>query len=90
MTSSTDRDPTTATTRPRREPIRTPLLWVALAVSLMLVVPWWAPSGSIEPFVLGLPWWFVVSLLGSLLFSAVTCWACLRRWDLVEDEEEGR
>jgi hypothetical protein len=74
--------------RETREPIRMPWLWVALVGVLLVIVPWWAPDGSIEPLVLGLPAWFVVSVVASLVFSGLTCWACLSGWNVVEDEEE--
>lgn len=73
---------------PVREPIRSPWLWAALVAALLVIVPWWAPDGAIEPLVLGLPAWFVVSAVASVAFSALTCWACLTQWNVVEDEEE--
>lgn len=90
MTTSTDRPASRSSgSRPAgREPIRSPLLWVGFGLALLLLVPWWAPEGSIDPIVLGVPWWFAVSFVGSACFSAVACWACLRHWDLVEDEEQ--
>lgn len=72
----------------RREPIHNPLIWIGVALSLALVIPWWAPKGAIEPFVLGVPWWFAISFVGTVLLSAVASWACLRGWNLVEPEEE--
>jgi hypothetical protein len=72
----------------RREPIRLPWLWVSLGIAVLAGIPFYLPTGSIRPLVGGVPYWLVLSLVASLAFSAITCWACLRAWNLAEPEEE--
>ncbi|WP_153393693.1 hypothetical protein [Ornithinicoccus halotolerans] len=72
---------------PAREPISRPLLWILLAVAILAGVPWYVPAGTVDPFVLGLPAWFWVSVLAAVALSAITCWACLTQWRL-EDVED--
>ncbi|GAA4942990.1 hypothetical protein EV188_104244 [Actinomycetospora succinea] len=71
-----------------REPIRTPWLWVAIGVVVLVGVPWYLPTGAIEPLVGGIPFWLLISVGATLAFSALTCWACLRDWNLAEPAEE--
>lgn len=78
--------PTTA--RPLREPIRSPWLWVAMAVVVVAGVPLYLPTGSIRPLVGGVPYWLLISVAATVAFSALTCWACLRDWNLAEPAEE--
>lgn len=78
--------PTTA--RPLREPIRSPWLWVAMAVVVVAGVPLYLPTGSIRPLVGGVPYWLLISIAATVAFSALTCWACLRDWNLAEPAEE--
>ncbi|MFF5986665.1 hypothetical protein [Prauserella flavalba] len=71
-----------------REPIRSPWLWVSLVLVVLAGVPFYLPTGTVEPLIGGVPYWLVVSLGATLAFSAITCWACLRAWSLAEPEEE--
>lgn len=84
-----DRRRSTPPTDPvRREPIRAPWLWVALGIVILAGIPFYLPTGSIRPLIAGVPYWLAVSFVASLAFSAITCWACLRAWNLAEPEEE--
>jgi hypothetical protein len=74
--------------RPLREPIRSPWVWVVMVLLVLGGIPLYLPTGAVEPLVLGLPLGMALSIAFTLLFSAFTSWLCLRRWNLVEDEEE--
>lgn len=78
------------TRRPLREPIRSPWVWVVMAVVILGGVPFYLPTGAVTPLVGGIPYWMVVSVAFTLAFAAFTSWLCLRWWNLVEDEEQGR
>lgn len=71
-----------------KEPIRRPWLWLVLAALVIFNAPWYLPEGSIEPLVLGVPWWVVVVLVLSVGLSAFLSWVCVTQWNIVEDEEE--
>lgn len=81
-------EPDTAGARPLREPVRNPWLWVAMGVVVLIGVPLYLPAGVIGPLVGGVPLWLLVSVAATAAFSAVTCWACLRAWNLAEPAEE--
>lgn len=72
----------------RREPIRSLWLWVTLVVVILAGVPFYLPTGSTQPLIAGVPYWLVISFAATLTFSSITCWACLRGWNLAEPEEE--
>jgi hypothetical protein len=74
--------------RPLREPIRNPWLWVAMAVVVLAGVPLYLPTGTVRPLVGGVPYWLWISIGATVAFSALTCWACLRQWNLAEPAEE--
>ncbi|MCP2252983.1 hypothetical protein LY13_001727 [Prauserella aidingensis] len=79
-----------SSSRPTSEPIRNPWLWVAFVALILAMAPWYLPAGDAAPLVFGVPYWFPVSVAATLLFSGVAAWACLRRWNLDEPEEERR
>jgi hypothetical protein len=74
--------------RPLREPIRNPWLWVAMAVVVLAGVPLYLPTGTVRPLLGGVPFWLWISIGATVAFSALTCWACLRQWNLAEPAEE--
>lgn len=64
----------------RRDPLRHPWLFAAIAVLYAFSIPWW--FGDQRPsLVLGFPSWVVVSLFCTLAVSALTAFAALRLWD---------
>jgi hypothetical protein len=74
--------------RPLAEPVRSPWLWVVMTALVLASVPLYLPSGTVLPLVFGMPYWMVVSVVATVLFAAFTSWMCLRRWNLVEEQEE--
>ncbi|MEQ3552312.1 hypothetical protein WIS52_17705 [Pseudonocardia nematodicida] len=71
-----------------REPIRSPWLFAVLFALVLVGTPLWYPTGAIEPLVFGVPFWFAIAVATTVLFSAMCCWICLRRWNLVEPVEQ--
>lgn len=71
-----------------KEPMHKKWIWVVLAALVLFNAPWYLPQGSIEPFLLGIPYWVVVVLVLSAALSAFLSWVCMTQWNLVEDEEE--
>jgi hypothetical protein len=74
--------------RPVKEPVRKPWIWVVMAFIILAAIPWYLPSGSVEPIVFGVPYWAVISLFFSLVLCGYLCFLCLFEWDVVEEEEE--
>ena len=56
--------------------------WVpwALVGIVALSIPWYWPSGTVRPFVMGMPIWAFLSLLCCGLFAVVTSFVILRYW----------
>lgn len=71
-----------------REPIRSRWAWFVIAALVLGSVPLYLPVGTVLPLVFGVPYWMALSVVATLLFAALTSWLCLRRWNLVEPEEE--
>lgn len=59
-----------------------------MVVIVLAGIPLYLPPGTARPFVLGAPYWMVIAITSAVLFAALTSWMCLRRWNLVEQEEE--
>lgn len=74
--------------RPVKEPIRKPWIWVVMAFIMLAAIPWYLPIGSLEPLILGVPYWAFISVVFSLALCAFLSWLCLHEWDVVEEEEE--
>mgnify|MGYP001394841343 CR=1 FL=1 len=79
-----------SSSRPISEPIRSPWLWVTFVALILLMAPWYLPTGDAAPLVFGVPYWFPVSVAATLAFSGVAAWACLRRWNLDEPQQAPR
>lgn len=71
-----------------KEPIRKPWIWVVLAGLVLVGIPWYLPQGTVQPLVLGLPYWMIIAVISSLALCGFLSWLCLNEWDLVEAEEE--
>ena len=73
---------------PLREPARA-WIWGTFVILLFVCVPY-GFVGSYQPLVFGLPLWFLVTLLGSLLLGGFTMYVAFRHWRLaafILDEE---
>ena len=71
-----------------KEPIRKKWIWVVLVLILLGNVPWYFPVGTIEPFILGFPYWAFISAVFALILCGYLSWLCLHEWHIVEDIEE--
>lgn len=76
------------TRRGKSEPIRKWWIWAGMIVIILLGIPWYLPTGLIEPVVFGLPLWTIVAIGSSILLCVYLSWILRRHWNLVEDEEE--
>ncbi len=74
--------------RPVKEPIRKKWIWIVLGLILIGNVPWYFPAGSIEPLILGVPYWAFIVMLFSLVLCGYLSYLCAKQWDIVEEEEE--
>lgn len=73
-----------------KEPIRKPWIWILLAIIVLAGVPWYLPAGTIEPVILGVPYWLLISVFFSFVLCGYLSWLCLTQWDVVEAEEEAQ
>ena len=64
----------------RRDPLRYPWLFVAIAALYGLSIPWWSGAGR-PSIVLGLPAWVVISLACTFAVSCLVSFAARRLWD---------
>lgn len=71
-----------------KEPIRKKWIWWVLGALVLFNAPWFLPEGSIEPFILGVPYWVLLVVGLSVALAAFLHWACMTQWNLVEDAEE--
>ncbi|MBM7716865.1 hypothetical protein MHB50_09025 [Siminovitchia sp. FSL H7-0308] len=71
-----------------KEPIKKKWIWIVLVLILLGGVPWYLPTGSIEPFILGFPFWAFISAVFAIILSFYLSWLCLNEWHIVEDIEE--
>ncbi|MBB4934506.1 hypothetical protein F4561_005326 [Lipingzhangella halophila] len=71
-----------------REPIREPLLWVVIVALIVGGSPLLWPAGTVGPTFFGIPSWLLAAVAGTVLFSFVISWACLRYWNIAEPSEE--
>ncbi|CDQ38782.1 hypothetical protein [Virgibacillus salexigens] len=63
-----------------KEPIKNWKLWVVFGVLFLLSVPWYFPTGSYKPIILGIPYWAWIILFVSIAFSATITFAIKRLW----------
>ena len=74
--------------RPTKEPVRKPWIWIVMALIMLAGIPWYLPTGSLRPVVFGLPYWMLISVIFSLVLCGYLSWLALNEWDVVEEEEE--
>ena len=70
--------PAVSKERPSRVGVRA--TWGAYVLLLVLSVPWYFPTGSAEPIVLGFPLWCFVSLTCYVLVAVLTVWRLDALW----------
>lgn len=71
----------------KKEPIKNWKIWIVLIVLFVLCVPWYLPTGSYEPLILGVPYWAWIILGVSLLISIVLTYILKHHWQLTDEEE---
>ncbi|EZH66355.1 hypothetical protein DH09_10505 [Bacillaceae bacterium JMAK1] len=71
-----------------KEPIQKKWIWVGFVLLILFNAPWYLPEGMIEPYILGIPLWALISVGLSLILCAYLSWLCMTQWNLIEDEEE--
>ncbi|MGE0826871.1 MAG: hypothetical protein AB7G75_31875 [Candidatus Binatia bacterium] len=65
-------------------------IWGIITLLVFLCVPYFS-AGTYLPLVLGIPLWFLVVLVASLLLTGFTVYVVLRQWRLaptILDEDE--
>ncbi|MBE3519141.1 MAG: hypothetical protein IMW97_02435 [Firmicutes bacterium] len=77
-----------------REPVRVKWIWPVLVAIILLGVPWYLPQGSIEPIILGFPYWAFISVVMTIALSFFLGYVILNWWSmeslLDEDSEKNR
>lgn len=71
-----------------KEPIKNGKLWIVLGVLFFLSVPWYLPTGSYKPMILGLPYWAWIILLDTLALSITLTIALKKLWITETDKTE--
>ena len=74
--------------RPTKEPMRKPWIWVVMVFVMLAAIPWYLPKGTMGFVLLGVPYWMFISVAFTLLMCAYVSWLCFTQWDIVEEEEE--
>jgi fatty acid desaturase len=74
--------------RPTKEPIRKPWIWIVLAIIMLAAIPWYLPAGSIGFVWMGIPAWMLISVVFTLIMCGYVSWLCFTQWDVVEGEED--
>lgn len=70
-----------------KEPISKPWIWIIMALIMLGGIPWYLPKGSLQPTVLGVPYWMLISVAFSFILCGYLSWLCLSQWDIVEEQE---
>jgi hypothetical protein len=65
-----------------REPVRIKWIWPVLVVIILLGVPWYLPQGTIEPVIMGFPYWAFISFLMTAILSLFLGYVINRCWDM--------
>ena len=70
-----------ANIEPRREPIQKRWFLPLVLIILVISVPWYWPEGTVGKKVMGLPFWFWITIGCSVAISCVTAMMALLFWD---------
>lgn len=77
-----------------REPVRVKWIWPVLVVIILLGVPWYLPQGSIEPVIMGFPYWAFISLVMTIVLACFMAYVLTNCWNmesvLDEASEKGK
>lgn len=72
-----------------REPVRIKWIWPVLVVIVLLGVPWYLPQGSIEPIIMGFPYWAFISLVMTIALALFLGYVILNCWNMEVLLDEG-
>ncbi|HHW17614.1 MAG TPA: hypothetical protein GXX30_01765 [Firmicutes bacterium] len=74
-----------------REPVRIKWIWPVLVAIILLGVPWYLPQGSIEPIIMGFPYWAFISFIMTIALSLFLGYVILNCWSMESllDDESG-
>lgn len=71
-----------------REPVRIKWIWPVLAAIILLGVPWYLPKGSIDPIIIGFPYWAFISLVMTVALSLFLAYVILSCWSMEKLPDE--
>ncbi len=73
-----------------KEPIRYAWIWITIVILALVGVPWYLPLGTVNPIILGLPYWAFISFLASIALGLFLNYVVRHCWDMESlKEEEG-
>lgn len=72
-----------------REPVRIKWIWPVLVVIVLLGVPWYLPQGSLEPIIMGFPYWAFISLVMTIALALFLGYVILNCWNMEVLLDEG-
>lgn len=72
-----------------REPVRIKWIWPVLVVIVLLGVPWYLPQGSLEPTIMGFPYWAFISLVMTIALALFLGYVILNCWNMEVLLDEG-
>lgn len=73
---------------PRKEPIRTPWIWVVFGVLFVLINPWYFPASFSQPLFWGIPAWAVVIVGASLALSGFCHYVLAHHWQVDDGDAD--
>ncbi|WP_213950862.1 hypothetical protein [Tepidanaerobacter syntrophicus] len=64
-----------------KEPMR---LWIIITwiILVILAIPWFYPTGSYEPLIWGIPYWFLISLIALIILESFEYYVVTKQWDV--------
>jgi len=74
----------------RKEPIKNWKLWIPLIILFILAVPWYLPTGSFNPIILGVPYWALIIIGISFIISITLTYIVKNHWQMTDEETKER
>lgn len=74
----------------RKEPIKNWKLWIPLVILFILAVPWYLPTGSFNPIILGVPYWALIIMGISVIISITLTYIVKNHWQMTDEETKER